>query len=197
MMNAKKNAVEAFGAQFEPEGTGYVYRQDHKGAPIRVSRAELDRFVSEYERGYGFLFWGFLVMILVVCFGYIAVTFDRPEADPAFAIWSVAILSTILFFGAHTWLWRAPARALTGRIPIGRPRSAAAVRKATLARISYTNLVFAAAAAVLLYYRETDGRDLLTGWNLAWTALLGAALMGVGIQAFRKWRSETNAGDDV
>ena len=40
---------QLFADQFEPEGTGFLYRKSIKGAPIRVTAVERDRFVAAFN----------------------------------------------------------------------------------------------------------------------------------------------------
>src|SRR5689334_12829650 len=46
-----------FAGQFQPDGDGFLYRKGMKGAPIRVTAAERQRYIEEFEKSGRFVFW--------------------------------------------------------------------------------------------------------------------------------------------
>ena len=106
--------------------------------------------------------------------------------SPVHIVLATALMSSLLF-GLTWWIWNAPARALAGRMPSGKPYSEVEVQRRAFARMPYRNFLIATGAICVLYVQLTGGRDLLAGWNLLWSVLAMAGLIGVGFQVYRKW----------
>ena len=75
-------AVSSFAAQFKRSGDGFIYRKNYRGAPIRVTAAERDAFVTQFRRSYFMLMAGMLVAVLVTLGSAIALGGLGNGADP-------------------------------------------------------------------------------------------------------------------
>lgn len=56
---------DLFGAHFEPEGDGFLYRRYPDEAPVRVSASERDTFVSELRKRTGRIIVATLTLIVL------------------------------------------------------------------------------------------------------------------------------------
>ncbi len=64
---------QMFADQFEPDAQGFVYRKSMKGAPIRVSAVERDRYIATFNRYTRYASWrhhGREQSSLVLCLQY-------------------------------------------------------------------------------------------------------------------------------
>ena len=180
-----------FADQFEPDAQGFVYRKNMKGAPIQVSAAERDRYVNMFNRYIKYAAWGIvggtIILIFSLAFYAIAAGINLPDAAIYFG------LSTILvtFLAGYYWSWNLPARELRGRSSVGEARSRAEVRQLFLEKLTYGQIVAAAGAGVILLFKAHAGGNMLSGWNIPWTGLAVAFCILCAIEAFRKWRFES------
>jgi hypothetical protein len=72
--DAWDRARQAFADQFEQDGSGFVYRRSQKGAAIRVSAEEHDRFIGEFNSNLRRANWIIYVGLTLVLGGIIALS---------------------------------------------------------------------------------------------------------------------------
>jgi hypothetical protein len=179
---------QMFADQFEADGNDFLYRKFLKGAPIRVSASERDRYVATFNRHMKYLIWGILGVTVVVC---TAPTLYAIQTGTN--VWDAANYAGIGLIGAafmadYVWAWNFPARELRGRPTVGDARSRAQTRQLLLGRTTYGQIAAGAAIAVFLLARLGIHKDMLSGWNILWAVLAVFILAAAAILAFRKWR---------
>jgi len=113
--------------QFEADGDGYIYRRYQKGPAVRVTEAERDGFLSEFDKSRARIDW-----MLYAGTGLLLITtlaLERLNEGPtASSLSSVVfitvggLLVTLPYAICLRSIWNAPARALKNRCPVGRER---------------------------------------------------------------------------
>ena len=178
---------ELFADQFEAEGDGFVYRKSQKGPAIRVSTAERERFIADYDRRQRHSTWVIIVglSLLVLAFAIWSVVAEAELSDPVMylAISSVAAMS----IGYMLWSWGAPARELQRRTPVAGERSRDEMKRRMLAKLSYRQLASTALLAVVACW-SLAAKSGFAGWGRLWLGLAGLTVVFTAISAFRKWR---------
>lgn len=110
----RETAVEAFASQFAPDGAGFVYRRNGKGAGWRISAAERDAFVARFRTQYRTVFATMLLAALVTT----PLTLRLAAKSPYLAILpGLSVLGVALLALAR--IWGRPGRALAGRSDAG------------------------------------------------------------------------------
>jgi hypothetical protein len=182
---------QMFADQFEPDGNNFVYRKFQKGAPVQVSAVEHDRYIETFNKHLKYGYWGgvggMVVLIIVIAAYAFEVAVDVPEL--ALYIGLGAIFTA--FMGAYYWAWSAPARELRGRGTVGEARSRAEIRRLFLAKMTYGQIAAAVGAAAVLLLRIGSKKDLFSGWNRLWLVVAAIIVVCAAVQAFRKWRFES------
>jgi len=181
---------ELFSDQFEPEGDDLLYRKGMKAAPIRVTRAERDGFVADFNRRIRYAMWGLVPALIVMILVLVLLGPDPDSAASDYFLWGGLAVVLAPFALVVYWAWNAPARALDRRPMLGMERTRGEVRAAMLKRTRYGQLAFGFFAAALLLAKAVDWNDLQSGWSMFWLALAGALALGTLFQMFRKWNSE-------
>jgi hypothetical protein len=183
---------QSFADQFEPEGTAFLYRKSMKGAPILVTEAERDRFISDFNRRQRRSMWA----IPFATFAFIGLltifTHQAGEAAEQLVFWAGL---TFLITGCTApmlWAWNAPARELRLRSPAGEARSRREVRQLMFAKMTYGQLGVAAIGAVFMVLRVSAKNDVLHGWGRLWLVAAVGLIALAGVQAVRKWKYERN-----
>jgi len=184
---------QMFADQFEPDGGNFKYRTSLKAAPLHVSAAERDRFVEAFNRHVRHAIWALFAAIMILV-GLLA-SFVTEPSDSLTYMGSTAILAAA-FMGYFLWAWYAPARELRGRPPIGEPRSHAEVKRLTFARMTYGKIFVPTAVGAALLLAAFSKGDPFSGWNLVRLAVALVLILGAAIQAYRKWRFESQDGRD-
>jgi len=189
---------ENFEAQFEVAGeTGYLYRHNQKGEAIPVTAEDRDRFISQYVRRIR-LILGSMMVVLLGFFGVVvwrAVATDSELSDVLIYVGIGAI--TVVAIGLMYWVRGAPARELQGRTPIAGERSTEEMQAILFKKISYPQLAGVALMGAILPFTLRSHPDVFHGWARLWL-LFGAVIVVVAaVQAFRKWRFETDHPNDV
>jgi hypothetical protein len=188
-----------FAEQFEPDGSGYLYRRSRKGAAIRVTADERDRFVSAFNDS-------LLIGVWILCGGVgllMVGLVSAAKAGPAgsfnsissiIGIFGATLIVSIPYFLHYWWIWRAPARELRGRAPVAPERSSKEMRQLRLARLTWRQLGLATLGALLLATPTVRREQLYPGWNHF--AFRAAALLFllIAVQALRKWRFDRKNG---
>lgn len=181
-----------FADQFEADGDDCIYRKYSKGAPIKVSAIERDRYIAEFNRFLKYWFWGGvagIVILIIVATFYIA-KFDAEPLDSS--TWIGVFLILALSMIAYFWAWNIPAWELRGRGAVGAVRSRAEMRRRYLEKLSYGEIAAIAGALIAALLRLHAKENLLLGWNRAWLIFGVFGIAVFLILAFRKWRFERN-----
>lgn len=182
---------QMFADQFEPDAQGFVYRKYMKGAPIQVSSAERDRYITKFNRYLKYASWGMfgglLFLGISLAIYATAAGIDLPDMPIYVGIGAIFVA----FMAGYYWFWNLPARELRGRGTMGEGRSRAEIRQLFLEKLTYGQIAAGAGAGVVLLLRVKTSSDLLSGWNILWTGLAAALFILCAIQAFRKWRFES------
>ena len=181
---SRENLRRSFALQFEPDGVGFLYRRDRKGPALRLSAEERDDFVAGYARAVRILSWSIVVGIVAV-FGVLAAMGieDRPNEHRL----AVAAVVVIGFMAAHTWVWYAPARVLSYRVPTAAPTPPEDRKVSFFARIEYPKLALGLAAAPFMVWSASRVTDVLHGWGRLWVVAGVSLFVLIAVQAFRKW----------
>jgi hypothetical protein len=181
---------QLFADQFESDGTDFLYRKRRKGAPIRVTEAERDRFVADYIRRMGYAQWSFasaFLLLIMLLFWF----FPHPNSEPAtIVIWSGLGAMLVPFVFVHHRIFNSPARELERRPAVGEKRTRAEARQRRLANMTYGQFASGVAAVLFLVWKVSAKDDAFHGWGIIWLLLAGVLIVGIAIQAFRKWRYE-------
>lgn len=187
-----ENVRRMFADQFEPDCAAFLYRQSMKGEPIRVSEAERDGFIRDFNRRLRFGMW-LLVPATLLVIGLLVLLVpdvDGPAAQTAGYIGIGCIM--VPFLTGYYWAWNKPARDLERRPTEGEARSREDVRRLMFAKMTYGQLGLAVVAALALVWKVSAENDVLHGWGIFWLVFAAALIAGAGIQAFRKWRYDRN-----
>jgi hypothetical protein len=119
--------------QFEPDGDGFLYRKSLKGAPVRVSFAERDDFITSFNRRLRYSTWSIFPATLVLIGLLVWLVPDADSAAAKVAMYVGIGLILIPFLGGYYWAWNAPSRELRGRSPEG-----AALSKEEVKRLKFS-----------------------------------------------------------
>jgi hypothetical protein len=181
---------QMFTDQFEPNGGSFLYRKSMKGAPIRVSEAERDEFVTTFNRRLRYSMWSIVPATVILIFLLVWLVPDTDSTAGHVAMW-IGIAAVIApFLGGYYWAWNAPARELERRPQEGAARSREEVRQLMFSKMTYGQLGFAALAGLALVWKVSADTDVFHGWGMLWLIFAGLLIVAAGIQAFRKWRYE-------
>jgi hypothetical protein len=179
---------EKFAAQFEPHGSGFVYRKSRFGAPIPVSAEERERFIANYIRQMRYAFWGAVALLILSSFA--AVIFEDATgteiSDAATLIHVVIIvgmLGCLIFWAQH-----GPVRALRGRSAIGEKKSKAEIHHTLMAEQTYAQIALVGLFPIIMFAGVDYEANLARGWNgFRLTVAITATLL-FGFVLWRKWR---------
>jgi hypothetical protein len=188
---------ESFEAQFEANGdSGYLYRQNQKGEPIPVTAEERGQFIRQFSRRIGMIMAGLVLGLLVFWGLLIWRTIANGQDLPRMVMNAGTVVIAAVAVALMYWVRSAPARALEGRASIGRERSREEMRAIFFRRVSYGQLAGAGGAGIIIVATRAANENLFVGWHRAWL-LLGAGLVLLSaVQAFRKWRFESEHPTD-
>ena len=179
-------ADKVFADQFEALDDGnFIYRQNQRGAPIKVWALERDEFVDRFVKTRQRASWGMMLAITVVVIAELAI-FDGAKApgSDSFMYVGVGVLM-VGFLIFWRWAWNAPARALVDRQPEGPALPKEVARRAGLKRMGWGQLAWAGLVVVIGGARIASQVDLLSGWNRLW--LIGGALF-IALLFWRIWQ---------
>lgn len=179
---------QLFEEQFERDGDAYLYRRSQKGAPVRVTAVERERYLAEYASRLRIATWiiylGLMLVAAVVVWWTVEANADFPDLPIYLAIGAVAAIS----IGFAHWAWGAPARELVRRTPVGSARSAVELRRIGFQRLSYGQLAGTAFVGAILPFTLRGDQDVFTGWGRLWLVFGGVIVLIAAVQAFRKRR---------
>lgn len=105
----------AMATQFQPRGSGFVYRQDRTGRPVLVTADERRGFVRAF--GWKFLGHGAGFMVAVIAAAMITARF-YPKGDETGGFVVMGVLMALIGFGLYAsvkWAMHAPGRILSDR----------------------------------------------------------------------------------
>lgn len=179
---------ENFARQFTTDAGGLLYRRGQRGAAYRVTAAERDGFIADFNRGVGRLFWSALIGVIAV----FALLELRPTLLPAaLQPWREAIVTVATVVAVTTIWWRlsnAPARALERRVQVALPLDGAARRRVNFAGLPWGTLALGAGITLLLIVQVLRQPGPLDG--TAWAYIAGGAIGFVlfAVLGIIKWR---------
>jgi hypothetical protein len=189
---------ETFEAQFEAAGEErYLYRRNQKGEPIPVTAEERDRFVREFGWRIRLVMGGMIVGLLGFWGVLIWWTVSRQEDLPRARMYAGTIIIAVAVTGLMYWVRGAPARELDGRSSVGRERSAEEMRAIFFRKITYGRLAGVAAVGAGIALSRATRENIFVGWHRFWLVLGAAAVLIAAVQAFRKWRFESEHPQDI
>lgn len=177
-----------FEDQFEPDGPDYLFRRNLRGPPIRVSAAECETFLNEFDRARRKIRWTLWAAVALLVFGLSLVEFRNGRDQTDTVIWFCVIPMVVGLLLAHRWSWNAPARTLARRTPEGGERSRKEIRQLLLSKTTYRQLGVAAFLAIGGMFKAAKQWDIAHGWGLVMPAATLLLLLLFATTAFRKWR---------
>lgn len=181
---------QTFAEQFEPDGGSFLYRKSMKGAPIRVSVDERDRFIASFNRWLRYSAWSILPATLILIGLLVWLIPDVESTAGHVATYAGIALILVPFLAGYYWAWNAPARELERRPQEGSARSRDEVRQLIFSKMTYGQLGFAVLAGLALVWKASADTDVFHGWGVLWLIFAGLLIVIAGIQALRKWRYE-------
>lgn len=167
-----------------------MYRKYMKGPAIHVTEAERDKFVSAFRRRLRYAAWAVVpaTLLLIGALVLLVPDADNPASDVAMWVGLAAILIPFLAF--YIWAWNAPARELACRTPARRARNREEVKQIAFSQITYRRLGSAFLLALAFLWNASNRHDVFHGWGIFWLGCSVALMIGVLIQALRKWMFE-------
>ncbi len=183
---AKERLRQPFRRQFQPDGDGYLYRQNSSGEAIRVTAAEHAEMVADFDRMLDRTRLGSIALAMLVS-GVIVTVAGSSDGWLVYA-GMAAVVGGVILTVRH--LWNAPARALRGRPVVRRPLNGAERGDQVLSRLSWSQVALGVAGALVLLGIVGFNGDWTGRWRDLW--LVGGVLLlaVICIQAVRKWRLE-------
>ena len=181
---------QAFAAQFTPDRDGHIYRRGQRGPGIRVTAAERDRFVENFDRGVIRLAWC-LVLAATLLLGALALfSIELPWPLSGHEEGVAMILLIASFMLAWWWIRNAPVRALERRATIDQGVRGADYRRAMLVAMPWSIPVIAALFQVALIVRvAVFEHDPFGRQQWSYYAVAAVGLTGMAVIAWFKWRA--------
>jgi len=179
----------SFADQFEKSGSDFIYRKSQKGEAFRVTASERDRFLDEFSGNLRRATWFIYVSVLLALGLAVVMATEAGKDSTAPITMGALLIAMVPYLLYFRWAWAAPARELSGRIPIAGKRSSDEVRRIRLGHLRYSQLAVGALGGLAFPFAISRG-DPFSGWNqVSWVG--GAALVTLcAVQAFRKWQVE-------
>lgn len=181
---------DIFADQFQPDGSGFLYRKSSKGAAIKVSAAERDAFVAGFNRKLRNSIWGILAATMLLIGVLVVLLPDVRGTAGQVSIYAGVFAIVGIFMLVYYSAWNEPMRQLDRRPITQAALTREEARRVGLAKLSYGQLCFAVVAALALVFRQSGEHDVTQGWGLLWPIFAGLLILGAAWQALRKWRSE-------
>lgn len=191
--NHRARIREMFADQFEPLGTDFAYRRSNRGAPIRVSAAERDRFVEDFQRLVGWMMWGLLAAMMLMVVGFVAAGEWLGIDDQSPTMYGAMTLILVAYIVLWFHCWNAPARALAGRAALGPKRTRAEAQQAYLAKTGWGQLIGSGLFLGLFMLKLNAEHDLMHGWARLWLVFGAVVAVLFSVQVFRKWQLDNRA----
>ncbi len=183
-----RDRAEAFAAQFEPRGKGYIYRKSMRGEPYAVTVDERDGFIAAHARQTRRAIRGLGAALALLVGAAVFWGADLVAAEESWVIWGGGVLFILASFLMFQGIWTAPARSLEDRFAEGAALTGAEARKTYLRRTRYAQLAGVAFAALFLFARFAQEHDVAHGWARLAPAGLVAVLAVLLVRAVQKWR---------
>ncbi len=181
---------QLFEDQFEPDGSGYIYRKNMKGEPVKVTASERDAFIKDFARtmriGMLLVVIGTILLIVLLA----ATGLDPDKTTGQIGVYGGIAAMLLLFMIFHFRAWNRPARALQDRVSLGHARTREEARDAFIRRTSYGQYATYSALSVALFWRYAGTHDVLHGWPRIAPVLLALILGAFGWRVFQKWQLE-------
>ena len=177
-----------FEKQFGYEHGRHVYRRGGHGPAIPITLQEREALKAAFAKGIRRLWWILLIATILMEIAW-EIFFRMLPPDIRDDVRPAALILLILFFLA--WWWRvrnAPERLLGRRTPIGNPLEGHAARRADLALLPWSILLFGAVICVALAWRlATEPHPLR---DYPGSAITGALSLGaLTWVTWLKWRA--------
>lgn len=192
-MGYEQWAVDMFAGQFQPDGDGFIYRKNMKGAAIRVTAAERERYIAAYKKSFRYSVWGGAGAVILFVFGAIFF-FDNGGETSGAVTGTVFLLLMVFYLLASYWAMSAPARELRGRPTLGEPATRTEVRNAFLRSMSYRQMATVAVMLSLLMFSKGPWQKLSSEWKVVAWAGIGVLLAALVFRAYQKWQLERGDG---
>jgi len=197
MAKADRRSLDVFRAQFTTDGGAYLYRRGKKGAAIRISADEYQRFVDDFSRATRRQRWGLYAVLSVTMLGVVGwamMTDQDVEGAPfSIALYASLIAEMVVFVWLAMRNYGRPARVLERRAPISGALSNDEFRQRHYAATSWWKLFGAIGTMILGSAVLIGGHDIVHGWGRLWLLLIafvaGIAILGI----WRKWRYTISA----
>jgi hypothetical protein len=104
-----------FAAQFQPNGSGFLYRRHTVGEPIPVSAAEKDRYIATFAKFIRLAFWTMLAGGAALLAAFVAYSFATRNEVPDLVSFSAFGVMVAVYMAAYLHAWNLPARELRRR----------------------------------------------------------------------------------
>jgi hypothetical protein len=177
-----------FAGQFEPDGDGFLYRRNLRGAPIRVTSSEREVFIETFERQRRLLQRIFVAVSLVGVVGLSVCASSLAIPLPKFWLGLLALGVGIPFMVGFRFVWNAPARSLERRTPVGNSRTTAEVRRTFMANVSWGQIAAIAGFGLLVMLRVFGERNesALDWWAFMFiSAIVPALVLAIALNKIR------------
>ncbi len=181
---------QLFADKFEADDLGLLYRKSPKSAPIRVTAAERDRFITTFNRRLRYMTWAILPATLVLIGLLVVLVPDVHSIEADVGIWAGLGVMVTAFLTGLFWAQNEPARELERRPIAAAARTPDEVRALMFSQMQYRQLGLAALCAPLLVWMASAKFDVLHGWGVLWLAFAASIVLGASVQAIRKWLYE-------
>ena len=183
--------------RFEPDGDGFVFRQNLRAPGFRVSTAERDKFVSDFARGLRIANWGVGVATVILIGAGVWIQLSLSVTWPSYAYF-LLILPLIGGFVAWTsWIRNAPVRAISTRAAVAPARSKDEARRIGFERLTWRHFGLAGLLWASLLVRVGVQHNLLEGWYRLFLVATAIVLVLFCVQAYRKFKASSAASADT
>jgi hypothetical protein len=106
---------QMFAAQFQPQGEGFVYRKHSIGEPIRISAADRDRFIADFETFTRQGFWAMVAGSVVLVAIFVGLWYATATQVPDTVFYLVFGAMLLLYMAGSFRAWNRPLRELNER----------------------------------------------------------------------------------
>jgi len=190
----KENLMRPFVNQFDEYQGHLVYRHHSKAAPIRVTEAERDSFIAEFERFANRLIWWSFPMLLLTILGLVILDEQAVLPMPHWVQVAVGLLLLPVFVILCLRALGAPKRKLAGRAPMGGERSTGEMRQVLIKQMPWPHLILPlimGCGAAWLAFNITPQARIDHWWLLPILLLFAACMILAGVWMIcLKWKNE-------
>ena len=183
--------TDPYARQFAPDGGDYLYRKNQREAPVRVTAAERDAFVEDFERATKWTLPLLLAGMLLASFVGVVIAVTWSDAYQIPMMIGGLALVTGLYFWVVTRAWNAAARAVAGRPVLGARRADEEWKRVQLGALSYKWMAFIALFGVYQVASSFLDPNRLVPLLDTLRLVVGIGMLAVvAVQGFRKYRVE-------